>query len=31
VGWALVEELDEVLRRRLRDRQLADRRIRIAS
>lgn len=31
VGWAYVEELDEALRRLLRDRTLADRRIRIAS
>jgi hypothetical protein len=31
VGWAFVEELDEALRRLLRDRTLADRRIRVAS
>ncbi len=31
VGWAFVEELDEALRRLLRDRSLADRRIRVAS
>jgi hypothetical protein len=31
VGWASVEELDESLRRRLRERLLPDRRIRIAS
>jgi hypothetical protein len=31
VGWASVEELSETLRKRLRDRVLADRRIRIAS
>jgi hypothetical protein len=31
VGWAFVEELDESLRRRLRERLLAERRIRIAS
>jgi hypothetical protein len=31
VGWALVAELDESLRRRLRDRVLSDRRLRIAS
>jgi hypothetical protein len=31
VGWAMVEELDETLRRRLRDRVLSDRRIRVAS
>jgi hypothetical protein len=31
VGWASVEELDEPLRRRLRDRVLSDRRIRVAS
>ena len=31
VGWALVEEIDEPLRARLRARVLTDRRIRIAS
>jgi hypothetical protein len=31
VGWALVQDLDETLRRRLRDRQLTDRKIRVAS
>ena len=31
VGWATVEELDESLRRRLRERLLTDRRIRVAS
>jgi hypothetical protein len=31
VGWASLEELDESLRKRLRDRLLPDRRIRIAS
>jgi hypothetical protein len=31
VGWAYLEELDESLRKRLRDRLLSDRRIRIAS
>jgi hypothetical protein len=31
VGWAFVEELSESLRKRLRDRVLSDRRIRIAS
>jgi hypothetical protein len=31
VGWAYLEELDESLRKRLRDRLLPDRRIRIAS
>jgi hypothetical protein len=31
VGWAMVEELDEVLRKQLRDRVLVDRRIRLAS
>ena len=31
VGWASVEEIDEPLRRRLRDRVLSDRRIRVAS
>jgi hypothetical protein len=31
VGWALVEELNETLRRRLRERVLTDRRIRVAS
>jgi hypothetical protein len=30
VGWALVEDLNENLRRRLRDRQLTDRRVRVA-
>jgi hypothetical protein len=30
VGWALVEDLNESLRRRLRERQLTDRRIRVA-
>ena len=31
VGWAHLEELDESLRKRLRDRLLPERRIRIAS
>jgi hypothetical protein len=31
VGWAYVEELNEALRRRLRDRTLVDRRLRVAS
>jgi uncharacterized OB-fold protein len=31
VGWAMVEELDEVLRKKLRERILPERRIRIAS
>ena len=31
VGWAKVEDLDESLRRRLRERVLIDRRIRVAS
>jgi hypothetical protein len=31
VGWAFVEDVDEALRRLLRDRPLADRRIRVAS
>jgi hypothetical protein len=31
VGWAMVEELNETLRKQLRDRVLKDRRIRIAS
>jgi hypothetical protein len=31
VGWAHVAELDESLRRRLRERLLTDRRIRVAS
>ena len=31
VGWATVEELTETLRRRLRERVLSDRRIRVAS
>jgi hypothetical protein len=31
VGWAMVEDLDESLRRRLRERVLPDRRIRVAS
>jgi len=31
VGWAQVEELNESLRRRLRERVLTDRRIRVAS
>ena len=31
VGWAFVEELNEPLRRQLRQRVLTDRRIRIAS
>ena len=31
VGWALVEDLTETLRKQLRDRVLPDRRIRIAS
>ncbi len=31
VGWAFVKDLDESLRRLLRDRAVADRRIRIAS
>ena len=30
VGWAQVEDLNESLRRRLRERQLADRRVRLA-
>jgi hypothetical protein len=30
VGWALVEDLDESLRRRLRERRLPERRIRVA-
>jgi len=30
VGWALVEDLNESLRRRLRERQLTDRRVRVA-
>jgi hypothetical protein len=31
VGWAMVEELNETLRRQLRERGLPERRIRIAS
>jgi hypothetical protein len=31
VGWAMVEELNETLRKKLRDRVLPERRIRIAS
>jgi hypothetical protein len=31
VGWAMVEELNEALRRRLRERVVSTRRIRIAS
>ena len=31
VGWAFVEELSETLRKRLRDRVLSERRIRVAS
>jgi uncharacterized OB-fold protein len=31
VGWAMVEELNETLRRQLRERGLLERRIRIAS
>jgi primosomal protein N' len=31
VGWAMVEELTETLRRQLRERVLTDRRIRLAS
>jgi hypothetical protein len=31
VGWAYAEELDEALRRQLRERRLADRRLRLAS
>lgn len=31
LGWAMVEELDEAVRRRLRERLLTDRRIRVAS
>jgi hypothetical protein len=31
VGWAMVEELNETLRKQLRDRVLPERRIRIAS
>jgi hypothetical protein len=31
VGWAMIEELNETLRKQLRERVLADRRIRIAS
>jgi len=31
VGWALARDLDESLRRLLRDRTLGDRRIRVAS
>jgi hypothetical protein len=30
VGWAQVEDLNETLRRRLRERQLVDRRVRVA-
>ena len=31
VGWAMVEELNETLRKQLRERVLTDRRIRLAS
>ena len=31
VGWAYVEQIDEALRRALRDRLLVDRRLRVAS
>jgi hypothetical protein len=31
VGWALVEELDESLRKRLRELVLSERRLRVAS
>jgi hypothetical protein len=31
VGWAYVEQIDEVLRRTLRDRMLVHRRLRVAS